>query len=87
MDWPTARGFCHPEGNSSPNHKPPPPTPVDFQGGEGAQPLTFPFGFCLWISLVDFAFGLRWLKPPKFWGTRGRQEKGAGKKKKENLSN
>jgi hypothetical protein len=29
---------------------------------------------------VDFAFGLRWFKPPKFWGTRGRQEKGARKK-------
>ena len=34
-----------------------------------------------WISLVDFAFGLRWFKPPKFLGTRGRQEKGAGEKK------
>jgi hypothetical protein len=29
---------------------------------------------------VDFAFGLRWFKPPKFGGTRGRQEKGARKK-------
>ena len=29
---------------------------------------------------MDLAFGLRWFKPPKFWGTRGRQEKG-GKKK------
>ena len=52
--WPTVRGFCPPLGTCSPNLKPPPPIPGDFQGGEGARLLDSAEGLRLWTSALDF---------------------------------
>ena len=57
-----------------------PPTPVDFQGGEGAQPLTFPSGLCLWISLVDLALDFTGLNYRNFGGPAADRKKVREKK-------